>query len=278
MYPTSKSSAAATIFETPLVSGLGKRLGVPFTRAQLQEIYVHIPSVTTKKSDRILTVEQSGMGILDISTVVWDCGLLMVDYLVSRRKRAAGGSPCTYTTSSVSNTSLGTCLDLGCGTGVVGLAALYLGADKCVFGDKSITPCLYANIQQLPTDLYDRAEIVEFNWMDDSAPLSLTNVPETAFIRASAASIHWTTILCSDVLYEQSSHDCFIGLIKKLKFEELILAYKRRHDARERQVIESLEKAFDVMLVEPSTFMLKNLEKDDTVGLYLLKISPINDN
>lgn len=64
MYPTSKSSAAATIFETPLVSGLGKRLGVPFTRAQLQEIYVHIPSVTTKKSDRILTVEQSGMGEL----------------------------------------------------------------------------------------------------------------------------------------------------------------------------------------------------------------------
>lgn len=60
-------------------------------------------------------------------------------------------------------------------------------------------------------------------------------------------------------------------------FLMLILDY-RRHDARERQVIESLEKAFDVMLVEPSTFMLKNLEKDDTVGLYLLKISPINDN
>ena len=78
--------------------------------------------------------------MLGVSTVVWDCGLLMVDYLVSRNRRDIEVSSCPSSTSSISKSSLGTCLDLGCGTGVVGLASLLLGADKCVFSDKSITP------------------------------------------------------------------------------------------------------------------------------------------
>ena len=64
----------------------------------------------------------------------------MVDYLVSRNRRDIEVSSCPSSTSSISKSSLGTCLDLGCGTGVVGLASLLLGADKCVFSDKSITP------------------------------------------------------------------------------------------------------------------------------------------
>ena len=89
-------------------------------------------------------------GILGISTVVWDSGLLMVDYLISRKERQIiqSSSPSSSSMPSASNSSLGTCLDLGCGTGVVGIAALLLGADKCVFSDKSITPW-YINMHLL---------------------------------------------------------------------------------------------------------------------------------
>lgn len=94
----------------------------------------------------------------------------------------------------------------------------------------------------------------------------------------STESSHWTTVFCSDVLYEQSLCNCFLRLVRKLKFDELILGYKRRKDSEERRVIESLEHLYDVKLIEPSSFELKNLQKDDTVGLYLLRISPIRKN
>lgn len=136
-----KSSVTASIFDTPLSAVLGKRLGVPFTRAQQEEICVYLhTSDTMEENYTVLILEQSGLGVLGISTVVWDSGLLMVDYLISRKGRENRDSSCSHSIPSVSNSSLGTCLDLGCGTGVVGLTALLLGAEKCVFSDKSVTP------------------------------------------------------------------------------------------------------------------------------------------
>ena len=64
----------------------------------------------------------------------------MVDYLMSYKERSKRESSSTLSMSSLPNSSLGRCLDLGCGTGVVGLAALLQGAERCIFSDKSVTP------------------------------------------------------------------------------------------------------------------------------------------
>jgi hypothetical protein len=254
-------------------------LGVPFKRAQQGEICVNIPLGNERgDSDYVLLLEQSEMGILGISTVVWDSGLLMVDYLISRKERQIiqSSSPSSSSMPSASNSSLGTCLDLGCGTGVVGIAALLLGADKCVFSDKSITPCLRANVLQLPIDLWEKVDVVEYDWNNEIIPSSLTCTPDSSsFPYAFETTFRWTTILCSDILYEQFLHDCLTRLISRLKFHELILGYKRRQDHEEKKVIESLEAMFDVELIEPSSFELRNVQVNDTAGLYILVISPL---
>ena len=60
-----RRSVATTIFSSPLAAGLGKRLGVPFKRAQQGEICVNIPLGNERgDSDYVLLLEQSEMGRL----------------------------------------------------------------------------------------------------------------------------------------------------------------------------------------------------------------------
>ena len=103
---------------------LGSRLGVQYVRTQQEHLDIHLPVF-----GKSFQVAQFSEGDNSIAGAVWDAGLLVVDYLCSDPSLITGGHKQGLKV-----------LDLGCGTGVVGLAALYLGADKCVFGDKSITP------------------------------------------------------------------------------------------------------------------------------------------
>ena len=63
MDSSSKPSVIASIFDKPLSAGYGKRLGVPFTRAQQEEISVCFhTSDASHEDDLVLNLEQSGMG------------------------------------------------------------------------------------------------------------------------------------------------------------------------------------------------------------------------
>ena len=56
----------------------GRRLGVSFMRAQIPELDISLgPDAVSS-----LRILQSGVGILGISTVVWDCALFLIDYLI----------------------------------------------------------------------------------------------------------------------------------------------------------------------------------------------------
>jgi predicted nicotinamide N-methyase len=198
-------------------------------------------------------VEQSSVGVLGISLVVWDCGLYLVDYLCSLSSRVGDDG----------NAHLGTCLDLGCGTGVVGLAALLLGASKCVFTDKVVSSCLRANIDSLPTESSRLAEVVEFDWT------STEGIPERLITQ------HWDTLLASDILYESSLHDCILKIIRQLVFKKFILAYKRRHDDMERKFFSCLEADFTVSVIPEVLVRSMNLPTSSVAGLYILCISPL---
>ena len=227
------------LFGEPLSAGLGKRLGIPFLRAQLEQIEL-------KVQDKLIHLDQSGLGVVGISTVVWDCGLYLVDYLMYK--------------CEVDGFELGSCLDLGCGTGICGLASLLLGATKCTFSDKHVTACLTSNIEQLPPDVLSRTQVAEFDWTNDDVCLDLV-------------SEKWDTILCSDILYEHRLHNSILALLRQLTFRMLILSYKRRHDLEEKTFFSKLESEYDVELVDKDSFRLVNMASNDAVGIYILCIS-----
>jgi len=124
-------------------SEIGQRLGVPFMRAQADSIDINInllnkslsssststsssSSTTTTSSSTSTTtststssfdidnlkvsINQTSMGLLGISSVVWDAGLYLIDFLIHE-----------YNYMNVNNCNkLGRVLDIGCGTGICG--------------------------------------------------------------------------------------------------------------------------------------------------------------
>ena len=187
---------ASWIFQSDLTAGIGKRLGVPFMRAQKPLVQISLDN------NRQVNIAQSGVGLLGISTIVWDCALHVIDYLMKLEKDGL---------------NLGSCLELGSGTGAVGICAICLGADKCLMTDLAITSCLAANVDDLNVELSSKCSLLAYDWTDDNTPVELTGFT-------------WDTILCSDILYEKKAHAPLLNLLNKLIFNRLILGYKRRHD------------------------------------------------
>ena len=103
-------------------SEIGQRLGVPFMRAQAESINVFIDIDESSSSSLSLSenaansnvievsICQSSLGVLGISTVVWDAGLYLIDYLIHEQNLF-------YMNKEY---SLGSVLDIGCGTGICG--------------------------------------------------------------------------------------------------------------------------------------------------------------
>jgi hypothetical protein len=107
-------------------SEIGQRLGVPFMRAQAESINVFIDidestssssSSSSSLSDNAansniieVSICQSSLGVLGISTVVWDAGLYLIDYLIHEQNLF----------NMNKEYSLGCVLDIGCGTGICG--------------------------------------------------------------------------------------------------------------------------------------------------------------
>ena len=105
-------------------SEIGQRLGVPFMRAQAESVNVFIDineSTSTSSSDNAansniteVSICQSSLGVLGISTVVWDAGLYLIDFLIHEQNLF----------NMNKDYSLGRVLDIGCGTGICGNTSL----------------------------------------------------------------------------------------------------------------------------------------------------------
>ena len=169
---------------------VGSRLGVSYMQAQLGEVSV-------KVAGHEMLLKQCEMGLDAISGVVWDAGKLLVDYL-------AGEHP---------DYPLGTVLDIGCGTGICGLAAGYLSATSVTLSDVVVTDALQYNINNAvesvgkikPSTCEDRIHFVPYNW---NSP----ELPETLLEK-------FDVVLCSDVLYDAKFHRPFLECLQKLTFK-----------------------------------------------------------
>ena len=238
---------------------IGQRLGVPYLRAQQEELCVNLGGDVP-----ILTVHQCSMGLAAISGVVWDCGLLLVDFLIWESDRGISGTK-------------GRVLDLGTGTGICGLAALVLGASHVTFTDINEPPSFVDNLQQLSPDLRQRVVFVAYDWSSTTIDSRLATPPHTEETNLTldepdnqAARECWDTVLCSDLLYDEKAHQTLINTMQKVAFKRAVFAYKKRHDAPERAFFLQLETFCDLQVMSPNEIPLQNVTSTSLPGLFVV--------
>jgi hypothetical protein len=197
-------------------------------------------------------IYQDGFGMIGISGVVWDCGLYLADFLCS-----------TNFNSEILGSSfsaLENVLDIGCGTGIGGLCALFLGAAHVTFNDQIICESLESNIDQFGQS--SKVEFVKWKWStEEDLPISLANIPS------------WDLVLCSDVLYDNKSLGSLNSVIQRLRFNKLVIAYKKRHGEYEREFFEELSNGYDIQIVPPQFISPINLPSNLVDGLYIIVIT-----
>ena len=245
-------SVVDVIFSDSTLPEPGQRLGISFVKAQLEEVEIVV-------KEKVLVLAQSSMGLTAISSCVWDCGLALVDHLQSQQPHGVD--------------QLGRTMDIGCGTGVVGIAALALGAEFVCFTDTSSAEGqLTTNLKLLQAQLFPSlslekaAAFIEFDWVTGSLPDFQSRCSQ--FVGEDRC---WDTLLLSDVLYEQASHAALMRLLRSLSFRQAYLAYKRRHDEPESNFLRELEEWCELSIVPFSESSLVNVTRAQmTSGLYII--------
>lgn len=247
----------STLFDSGDESvAIGQRLGIPYLRAQQEVLQVNLGASS-------LILHQCSMGLAAISGVVWDCGLLLVDFLVWESHNSTDGTK-------------GRVLDLGTGTGICGLAALILGAAQVTFTDMHEPPSFEDNLHQLSPELRQLAVFVAYDWSSATVDNRIatpsrqdTNLTDHGSDNKSQLEC-WDTVLCSDLLYDQKAHQPLINTLQQISFKRAVFAYKKRHDAPERAFLLQLETFCDIEVVQPTGFPLQNIALTSLPGLFIV--------
>ena len=249
----SRKSWDEQIYDIEVGSIIGQRLGVSYLQSNKEYVVLIVNGHQMK-------LYQTSMGILAISGVVWDAGFCLADFLVANQ---------TYADGMI--------LDVGCGTGVCGIAALLLGSSSVTFTDAFQPPSLDDNLSQLCAQFRSRANFIPFDWSAEVVCSQLIG-PSAALISSlnldGTDPLSWDTVLCSDLLYDQKAHEPLIRTLKQIRFKKAIFAYKRRHDTPERFFFRSLSTFCTINVVMPDTFPLCNLPISAISGLFIIIATP----
>lgn len=265
------------VFGSSMDPEVGQRLGIQYIRASQ-------PTIDVTYQGDTMTFHQESMGIMAISGVVWDAGLLMVDFLVQSSLQGGGSF------------DLGYAMDIGCGTGIGGISALKLGAEFVLFTDTDRLYSFELNMEELPEHLQSRHKFESYRWKEGDLPLSFVTSPDQLSTivnmpaeggSAAAKPVEtinepgskqvdmvWDTVICSDLLYEEKSHSYLLSVLRKLRFKKAIFSYKKRHSAPEKLFFEKLNEWCNIRVVDPATIQLVNLPRASLAHLYIIIAEP----
>lgn len=240
---------------------IGSRLGVSYERTLQSEV-----SVTHRGQS--LIIGQAALGAIAITGVVWDCSLLILDFLDQYYSQVfhfeSENDPLlrNYIESSLGSEFVFHCeslLDLGCGTGLVGIAAsTILGIKHVVLSD-----CFDCCSENFPSSSSSPGHLsfASFNWNDHEIPPALLTID-------SSINRSWDLIICSDVLYEKK-FEGLLRLLSALSFKMILFAVKSRHRDHELEFFRKLSQWCHVAAIDIDTITLQNLSQPSLAGIYL---------
>jgi predicted nicotinamide N-methyase len=269
--------AIFSLFEKSNDNKSGSRLGISYVRAQKSHLEIFLDA----ESKKTLFLEQDVADEEAISGVVWDAGLLMIDYLIMMKdaqnincrhtrlqKNKANEQVCDSFPSCMDLKSNRFVLDLGSGTGVVGISAFHiLGQGTNVFfSDKSNAEHLaLQNIEQsvdfsgygrdvgeghvkpdgaFNTNVSTNSTFIAYDWTSIfDPPLNLVS-PYGDIDKA------WDMVFCSDVLYDEAMHVPLMNLLKKIRCKKFVFSYKKRHHMHEKLFFQLLSSWCRLHVVE----------------------------
>lgn len=222
----------------------GNRLGVSFIQSQKRELSLHVGQNANRN---VVELKQCDMGATGISGVIWDAGMLLVDFLKDY-----------YV--DIESVQIGNVLDIGCGTGICGLSACYLPTTTSVtLSDMHFTECLGDNIAIVSKSKPNvPISFLSFDWSEE-LPASLYDLPQS-FVRMQipiesvdeVGGSKFNTLLCSDVLYDKMFHKAFMSTLSHIQFDVCFISYKKRHLEPEQLFFELLSEWCDVYEVQVS--------------------------
>jgi hypothetical protein len=242
------------LFPIQEVPDIGQRLGISYMRSQQEELSI---SFGPEK----LILQQSSSGPMAISSVVWDAGLILVDFLYSSNHSNSS----MFRNICEKSSQLGHVLDLGCGTGIGGIACVTTGCNSVTFTDTFLSNILKENMDSLSSTI--PKTFVAYNWEEKSMPISLLHPTNNEYEI-------WDTIICSDVLYDSKYHSSLMNVLKTIRFSKLIISYKKRHDEHEKKFFEELNIWCDLYIVNKDLIPLVNLPLNALSNLYVIIAIP----
>jgi len=209
-------------------------LGLDFLEAERATRAVPLGGGGATAASPVLEVHQDLEG-LGIGGVVWDSGVALARLLGARPGLTRGRAV----------------LDLGCGTGVAGLAAAGVGEAAMVH--LSDLPDLSAlarrNIAAAGPLLPCPVAFLPYSWGDA--------------VDARALAAPYGVVICADCMYDAACLPALELALSQVAGPEttLVLAYKRRIDGRERPCFERLSQTWDLELLPRTDFVPAGAER-----------------
>ena len=158
-------------------------------------------------------------------------------------------------------------IELGSGTGLVGLVAASLGAESVVLSDLPEIAChLESNVDLNPT-LADRIRVVSYSWGEPIEPLFCAERQQEVDL-----------ILCSDLLYNPKSYNALITTLEQLLRQSTIalFAVKLRFPKDEAVFFETIQNEHTGMTISSFQGQEESFQSQG-LGLFLVSRACLAD-